>query len=135
MSQSRKATRPSGRGLEAGSPRAPFPLPNPCGPSPVPVGATGEIDEAIIQVFFDLPLLDNVGFDMDGAFWSVTKSPVPANVTQVTILASNLIQVSLDSTFGVGSTCTISYDGLDPALTYSGGCPLAAFTDFEVTIT
>lgn len=109
--------------------RAPFPLANACGPSPVPVFLTAEADESIIQVNFDLPLLLNVGFDIDNVPWTITRNGLPLLSTQATIIASNQINVSADASFSSGDELLLSFAG-SPDTTYSPDCPLAPFTDF-----
>lgn len=67
--------------------------------------------------------------------WQSNGTRGNLTASSVEILDPWSIKVILESSLGAAEVQTLTYDGLDPELTYDGTCPLAAITAAPITIT
>lgn len=94
----------------------------------MPVNIAGADGDNVVHVSFDLPSLLNVSSSQEPSFWTVLLNAASAGVTAVIVVASNEIDLELDSNMTLGETVHVSFAG-DPEVKYEPDCELAPFAD------
>lgn len=111
---------------EVGSLPARFPLPDVCGPSPVPT--TAGYDSSIISVNFDA---DTMGIGFDPEHWTVVDNGVEVPISGANLADPQRLDLELFAPI-VGPVVTVAYDGDEAAFQYLPACPVAGWDPLVV---